>query len=179
MKNIRKSILLATALFVSTSVYANTETANNQKNQQQKEYKNSKYSDEKKGFKKYHGYKNHDKKHKRSHRGDASRFFIGAVYDLKLTKEQETKIDKIIQEFKNRKFDKFNSFTKEGFDKDAYIKARMKTKEDKIKLQADLIAKIYSVLDKSQIEQLDKEIKTFKDMKQKRGKNGSSCHDRG
>jgi len=36
--------------------------------------------------------------------------------------ENELKnIDKTIQEFKNKKFDKFNGFTKNGFDKKAYI----------------------------------------------------------
>lgn len=168
MKNMKKSVLLATALFVTTSLYASNTNSNNQ----------SKCSSKHEEYKKYHGYKNHDKKQRRGHRGDMSRFFIGAVYDLDLDKNQIAKIDTTIQEFKNKRFNRFNSFTKDGFDKKAFIEARTQTKEDKIKLKADLIEDIYAILNTKQKEQLNKEIKTFKNMKHKRGKNGSSCHDR-
>jgi methionine synthase I (cobalamin-dependent) len=167
MKNLPKSLLLATALFVSTSSFA-SDDFKEKKYQQQKQNKDCKY----------HGYKNKHKHEGRSHRGDVSRFVIGAVYNLKLTTEQETQIDKTIQEFKNKKFDRFNGFTKDGFDKQAYVNARVKSKEEKIKLKADLIEKIYTILDKNQIEQINKQIVRFKEMKKKRGKNGSSCHDR-
>ena len=36
----------------------------------------------------------------------------------------------------------------------------------------------YKLLDKKQIEQLNKEIEMFKKMKEKRGRNDSSCNDR-
>lgn len=168
MKNIKKSVLFATALFAATSLYASNTNSNNQ----------SKCSEKQQEYKKYHGYKNHDKKQRRGHRGDMSRFFIGAVYDLDLDKNQIAKIDTTIQKFKNKRFDRFNAFKKDGFDKKAYIEARTKTKEDKIKLKADLIEDIYAILNKEQKDKLNKEIQTFKNMKNKRGKNGSSCHDR-
>jgi hypothetical protein len=168
MKNIKKSILLATALFVTTGSFANDDYRDNKGHNERKEYKHNKYEQERKNNNKHHGYNNNDKKERRSHRGDVSRFFIGAVYDLKLTKEQETKIDTTIREFKNKKFDRFNGFTKDGFNKNAYINARTKTKEDKIKLQADLIEKIYTTLDKTQIEQLSKQIEMFKNKREKR-----------
>jgi len=174
MKNLRKSIMLATALFVTTGVIASDDYRDYQ---EKRDYKQSKYED-KQGYKKHHGYKNHDKKERRSHRGDISRFFIGAVYNLELTKDQEMTIDKTIQEFKNKKFDRFNGFTKDGFDKQAYIQARKQAKENKIILKADLIESIYKVLDKKQIEQLNKEIELFKQMKKNRGKNDSRCNDR-
>jgi len=177
MKNIKKSVLFATALFAATSIYANN-THNNNHNQEGKNCKSHKSVNNKEGYKNYHGYKNHDKKQRRGHRGDISRFIIGAVYDLKLEKTQITKIDETIQEFKNKRFDRFNAFKKDGFDKKAYIEARTKTKEDKIKLKADLIEDIYAILNKEQKDKLNKEIQTFKNMKNKRGKNGSSCHDR-
>jgi len=168
MKNIKKSILLATALFVTTGSFANDNYRDNRGYDERKEYKHNNYHKEKRGYNKHHGYNNHDKKERRSHRGDVSRFFIGAVYELRLTQEQELKIDKTIKEFKNKKFDRFNGFTKDGFDKSAYINARTKTKADKIKLRADLIEKIYTILDKAQIEQLSKQIENFKNRREKR-----------
>jgi len=175
MKHIKKSLLLATALFVTTGSFANDNYQENRGyNKSNKEYK---HHGDKRKYKDHHGYNNHDKKERRSHRGDLSRFFIGAVYDLKLTKEQEVKIDKTIKEFKNKKFDRFNGFTKDGFNKDEYINARTKTKADKIKLRADLIEKIYTILDKSQIQQLSKQIEMFKD-KRKKDFNDSRCNDR-
>lgn len=174
MKNIKKSIVLASALFLTTGLYANCD---------QKGYKQNKECKQE-GYKKHQGYNNHDKKERRSHRGDISRFFIGAVYNLDLTKEQTTKIDAIITEFKNKKFDKFKSFTKEGFDKQAYIDAIIVSKEQKVKQKADLIANIYKELNKKQIEQLNKKVEMFKERRmnkmknKKRGNNDSSCNDR-
>lgn len=174
MKNLRKSIMLATALFVTTGAIASDDYRGYK---EKRDYKQSKFEDRKSNNKQY-GYKNNNKKERRSHRGDISRFFIGAVYNLELTKEQETKIDKTIQEFKNKRFDKFNGFTKNGFDKQKYINARKQSKENKINLKADLIESIYKVLDKKQIDQLNKEIDIFKRMKKNRGKNDSRCNDR-
>ena len=171
MKNLKKSIMLATALFVTTGAIASDDYKGYKEN---REYKQNKYQDNKK----HNAYKNHDKKERRSHRGDISRFFIGAVYNLELSKEQELKIDTTIQAFKNKRFDRFNGFTKDGFDKQAYINARKQSKEKKIGLKADLIESIYKVLDKKQIEQLNKEIELFKKMKKNRGNNDSRRDDR-
>jgi len=177
MKNIKKSIMLATALFVTTGALADNHYKEDRGCQKQKEYNYKKHHN-KDSYKEHRGYKNHSKYDRRSHVGDVSRFFIGAVYNLELTKEQETKIDKTIQEFKNKRFDKFNGFTKDGFDKQAFIKTRKDAKENKIKLRADLIESIYKVLDKKQIEQLNTEIEQFKKMRKTRGKNDSRCNDR-
>jgi len=175
MKNLKKSIMLATALFVTTTAMANNEY---------KQCKEQKHEMHEKG-KSYQGYKN--KKDRRSHRGDISRFFIGTVYSLDLTKEQEMNIDKTIQEFKNKKFDQFNGFTKDGFDKKKFIEARQNAKENKIKFKADLIEKIYKNLTKQQIMQMNKEIEMFKKMKEvemykkmkrKGAKGGKHCNDR-
>ena len=176
MKNLKRSIMLATALFVTTSAIANNEYKQNNEQKHEMHEKG-------KGYK---GYKN--KKDRRSHRGDISRFFIGTVYSLNLTKEQEMKIDKSIQEFKKKRFNEFNGFTKNGFDKQKFIAARKNAREDKIKLKADLIANIYKVLTKEQLVQMNKEIEMFKKMKEvevykkmKRNgaKSGKHCNDRG
>jgi protein CpxP len=164
MKNLRKSIILATALFVTTGAFAYDND-------------NSDYK-EHNSYKKNHHYNNHDKDERRSHKGDESRFFIGAVYELDLSKEQIVAIDNTIQKFKNKRFDRFNGFTEDGFDKQAYINARTETKSNKLKLKADLIEKIYTILDKSQIKQLNKVLIKFKEKNMQRGKNDSSCNDR-
>jgi len=154
MKNLKRSIMLATALFVTTSAIPNNEYKQNNEQKHEMHEKG-------KGYK---GYKN--KKDRRSHRGDISRFFIGTVYSLNLTKEQEMKIDKSIQEFKKKRFNEFNGFTKDGFDKQKFINARKNAREDKIKLKADLIANIYKVLTKEQLVQMNKEIEMYKKMKE-------------
>lgn len=176
MKNIKKSIMLATALFMTTGALADDNYKKYKQCENKKEFNYKKHHNKEEY--KHRGYKNHNKNERRSHRGDISRFFIGAVYDLELNKEQEQKIDKTIQEFKNKRFDKFNGFTKDGFDKQAYINTRKQAKADKIKLRADLIESIYKVLDKKQISELNEEIEKFKKMKMSRGKHDSSCNDR-
>ena len=168
MKNLKKSIMLATALFMGRSALANEFHG----------YRDNNYNKHttQKANDKYQGYKN--KKEQRSHTGDISRFFIGTVYSLRLTKEQEIKIDKTIQEFKNKRFNQFNGFTKDGFNKQKFINARKNAKEDKIKLKADLIEKIYHILDREQIEQMNKEIQIFKKMKENRGHHDKYSNDR-
>jgi hypothetical protein len=153
MKNLKKSIMLATALLMTTSTMANEFHTPEPQTMQEK-------------GKGYQSYKNKNKKERRSHRGDISRFFIGTVYSLQLTKEQELKIDKTIQEFKNKRFNQFNGFTKDGFNKQKFIQARKDANENKIKLNANLIEKIYHVLNKEQIMQMNKEVEMFKKIKE-------------
>jgi len=174
MKNIKKSFAFISVLLMSSTLFANTDYTSYKENNQNLHQE----------YKKINGYNNHDKKKSRYHRGDIGRFFIGVVYNLDLTKKQNEEIDAIIRDFKNKRFDKFNGFTEDGFDKQAYINARMKSKSDKIKLKADLIENIYKVLDKKQIEKLNKKIKLFKQRKMNKRKkmnkdnNGSNCNDR-
>lgn len=65
------------------------------------------------------------KKHK-----DGSKFIIGAVYALDLSKEQEGKIDQIVSEYKSKKAGIYAACTDEGFDKEKYIHARMNKKRE-------------------------------------------------
>jgi hypothetical protein len=159
MKNIKKSIMLVTTLLLTTSSMANEFHSSSQN----KQHKKTIYDDDNKG---YQSYKNKNKKERRSHRGDISRFFIGTVYSLHLTKEQEIKIDRTIQDFKDKRFNKFNGFTKDGFDKQKFVEARKKANENKIKLNANLIEKIYHILNKKQILQINKEMTMFKKMQE-------------
>merc|ERR1711916_365854 len=91
---------------------------------------------------------------KNFHKGDKSRFIIGAVYSLDLTKEQETTINKYVEEFQKTRMETFDAFNEDGFDKEAFVKARLNKRENMIKAKAELIEKVYTVLTKDQKSQL-------------------------
>merc|ERR1711916_313022 len=91
-----------------------------------------------------HGYEkkcgNGEYKKYKNCKGDKSRFMIGAVYSLEnITKDQETKIDKYVKDFQKSRMDALDAFSKDGFDKEAYVKARMAKKENMIEAKASLI----------------------------------------
>ena len=158
MKHIKKSIIFATTIFMTTSIFSSEFHGYPGVNQykQTSPYQGSSYQN----------YKYTNKNNSISHQGDISRFFIGAVYNLELTEEQESRINQIIQKFKNKRFDEFNGFSKDGFDKKAYINARKQSKENNIKLKADLIENIYNTLNQRQITKINKEISIFKERKE-------------
>ena len=164
MKKIKGSILLA-ALLLTTSAFACGDNdkgkhCNAGENNKSCDYKKNKY--EKKSYN-CDGKKRDHKKGKRSHKGNDTRFLIGAVYSLELTKEQVINIDKIIEDFRTKRFEKFKAFKKDGFDKQAYIDARTKNKDDSVKEKANFIEKIYGQLNKKQITELNEEISDFKE----------------
>ena len=127
--------------------------------------------------------KYHQEKHSNHHKGDSSRFIIGAVYALDLSDEQKGKVDAFMVEYQNLRTKAFEAFKDDGFDKEAYIKARITSKEDKIKAKADLIEKIYGVLTKEQKTELKKELEDFKKLREtrvnKKGCYDKSCNGRG
>ena len=161
-------IILAAALLAgSVGLYA--EGYNNDRFDRYDGYKNKQYCDYKKDRKQdCYGKKNykHGDKFRSHHRGDSSRFIIGAVYALNLSDEQKTSIDKFLTEYQDNRNKRFEAFTKDGFNKEAYIKARTKSKEDMIKAKADLIEKIYGVLTKAQKAELKEEIDDFNKVRQ-------------
>lgn len=114
---------------------------------------------------------------RKAHRGDNTRFFIGAVYSLDLTQNQETKIKSLLKDFEDQRFKAFDAFKKDSFDKEAYIKARLQTKENRIKAKANLIEDIYKVLDDKQKAELKEELDDFNKMRERR-RDGSNCNGR-
>lgn len=120
------------------------------------------YRGYKHGYEKHHGYKHKDRdcddRDGKYHRGSKSRFIIGAVYSLDLTKDQKEKIDKALDEFQDNRKETLDAFKKDGFDKQAFIDARMNRKETMIKQRADLIEKIYSYLTKEQKAELKEKL---------------------
>lgn len=168
MKKIKSTILwsallLTTATLAGSGIYKNCKKDSCSKCDNKKYYKHSKFKDGKYKSRSYH-------------KGDSGRFIIGAIYSLDLDPKQKTKIDTLIKEFENKRFKYFEVFTKDGFNKDAYIKARLQSKESKVKQRAQLIEGIYSVLTAKQKKELKEELNDFKKMR--RENNDSSCNGR-
>ena len=161
-KKMALTILAATSLLFATTSFADGKDCD-------RGDRHGKHGYEKKcGNGEYKKYRN-CKKGKNYHKGDKTRFIIGAVYSLDLTKEQETKIDEYVTEYRKNKRKTFDAFSEDGFDKEAFIKARMNKKENMIKAKADLIEKVYTVLTKEQKAELSKKLKEFKKMRKSRG----------
>jgi Spy/CpxP family protein refolding chaperone len=150
-----KTLLAASLLMAATASYAGCYDRVNSCKDKKENYK-------------HYGYKPKDMKYRSHHKGDSTRFIIGAVFALDLSAEQRGEIDGLIKKFQDQRDKRFNAFTKEGFDKEAFIKARMQTKEDRIKIKADLIEDIYSILTKEQKVQLKDEIKNFEKVRKSR-----------
>ena len=129
MKKIRNSIILA-ALLTTSSVmaYGNNNHNSNSKMQMQNNI--------------------HGQHHKKNHKKNVVHFIMKTVSSMDLSKEQMAKFSMIK---KNSKNSKFIGFSENGFDKELYISSRIKTKEDRVKKEAQLIDSIYSILNKKQI----------------------------
>merc|ERR1711916_124190 len=67
------------------------------------------------------------------------------------------------------RMDALDAFSKDGFDKEAYVKARMAKKENMIEAKASLIENIYSVLTKDQKAELKEKLDKFKEKRRYRG----------
>lgn len=154
------AVLTAVSLLFATSAFAGGKNCD-------RDSKNG-YS-KKCGNGEYKKYKN-CKTGKNYHKGNKSRFIIGAVYSLELTKDQETKINGFVKDFQDNRSDTMSAFKEDSFDKEAFIKTRTNKKENMIKAKADLIENIYSVLTKDQKAQLKQKLdNNFKKMKGSRG----------
>lgn len=157
------AILATTSLLFTTASFADSDRCD-------RGDRGGKHGYEKKcGNGEYKKYKN-CKSGKNFHKGDKSRFIIGAVYSLEnITKDQETKIDKYVKDFQKSRMDALDAFSKDGFDKEAYVKARMAKKENMIEAKASLIENIYSVLTKDQKAELKEKLDKFKEKRRYKG----------
>jgi len=100
-------------------------------------------------------YKNYEKSHsmKSSHKMQKSMPIFKVLKNLNLSLEQKTQIKEIMMN--NRKNIKsLNTlFSENSFNKDEFIKRMSEKRENMIKSKADMIEKVYAVLDKKQKEQ--------------------------
>lgn len=105
-----------------------------------------------------------DKKNKQQHHEkdhNNNRFIIHILHGLDLTKEQQLKVDSIVDNFRKNRNKIFDYFTSEGFDKEKFIQAKLHKKENMIKAQANMIENIYGVLTTVQKKELKDKLDKF------------------
>ncbi len=104
------------------------------------------------------------------------------VMMLDLTDKQRVQIQGIVADSRKNMPNPHDAFTQSTFDKEMFIKLAKQKKYGVIERKADLVEKIYKVLNSSQKQDL-KTILNMKDMKQKRMMtkgdcNGKNCNGR-
>lgn len=87
---------------------------------------------------------------------------------LALTDAQEQDVKTIMQETMKKRESRYSAFSEDGFDKSKYIKQMKNADENRIKLHADMIEKVYGVLTPKQKSQL----RVLMDLKEERMKEG-------
>jgi len=80
--------------------------------------------------------------------------FFNMFSNLNLTADQKLKIKNIIKESRANQELPCDSFTKDSFDKAKFIKAMKQKRDNQIERQAEIMDKVYKILDKNQKEQL-------------------------
>lgn len=73
--------------------------------------------------------------------------------DLNLSDDQRAQVKEIMMNSKKNRKSMNTLFTKDSFNKDEFIKRMSEKRENMIKSKAEMIAKVYSVLDTKQKEQ--------------------------
>jgi len=114
--------------------------------------------------------------HKRGHG------LVKMFMKLDLSDKQRREIKVIIKSSMNSMPNPHNAFTDSGFDKNEFIKLAKAKRDGKIERRAEMIEKIYAVLNLSQ----KKDFKTMLDMREimkknmmkKRGANAKNCNAR-
>ncbi|NVJ52343.1 MAG: hypothetical protein HWD90_01520 [Campylobacteraceae bacterium] len=125
-------------------------------------------------------YKKSHKMMKKAHRGG----FMYFVYNLDLNDKQKNEIQEIKKEMMEKRFAKKQSaFTATDFDKEKYIQLMKQKRENMIESKAQMIDKVYKVLNKDQKKQLkemmDKRKERFYSMMKKRVNFDKNCNGRG
>ena len=139
MKKIRNTIVLVT-LLATSSVMACKNSDNNNG------YKMNKQSCMQK------------QQHKKGPQSEVSHFILKTVHHMDLTKNQQSELLKIEKKFKKSKF---TGFSENGFDKKLFITSKIKTREDRVKEEANFIESVYKILDKNQITYIGMKIQSM------------------
>lgn len=87
--------------------------------------------------------------------------FIGMVMKLDLSDKQRTQIQSIVKSHMQNIANPDEAFTSSSFDKEKFIKLAKQRRNDMVASRADMMAKVYKVLDKTQ----KQDLKTMIDMK--------------
>lgn len=108
-------------------------------------------------------------------RGKGGHMFIKTIMKLDLTNEQRTQIMAIVKKSMQSMPNPHDAFTATSFEKKEFIKLAKERRDAKIETRADMIEKIYAVLDASQ----KKDLKTMLEMRDIMRKNmgkGMNCN---
>lgn len=92
---------------------------------------------------------------------------FGMFKNLNLTPEQETQIQKIVDESRKNLETPTTAFSKDSFDKAKYIEIMSEKRDNMLKSQAEVIEKSYAILTPKQKEQL----KVLMELRQERMNN--------
>lgn len=87
---------------------------------------------------------------------------------LDLTDKQRQEVKAIMMDFKKSHGKMSDAFTKSSFDKEKFIKMMEEKKANKIQNKANLVEKLYNILDSKQKEKLKTLMDEKKEMMQKR-----------
>ncbi|MFT7003207.1 MAG: protein CpxP [Sulfurimonas sp.] len=97
--------------------------------------------------------------------------FMNMVMELDLDNKQRGEIDTIIKESMQNLPNPKDAFTASGFDKKLFVKLAQEKRDSKIQRKADMMEKVYSVLNSSQ----KKDLKTMMDMRDIMKKSMNKC----
>jgi Spy/CpxP family protein refolding chaperone len=90
---------------------------------------------------------------KSSHKMKKGMPVLRILKNLNLTAEQRTSVKEIMMNSKKNKKSINTAFTKNSFNKNEFIKTMSEKRENMIKSKAEMIEKVYAVLDNKQKEQ--------------------------
>jgi len=107
-----------------------------------------------------HGFKQGKMLKGQKHRGSFS--FMKMVMKLDLSDKQRAEVKSIIKKSMQNLPNPNKAFTESSFNKKEFIKLANERRDAKIERKADMIGKVYAVLDSSQ----KKDLKTMLDMKE-------------
>lgn len=94
-----------------------------------------------------------DKKHSKKH-PEFKGGILGVFNELNLNADQKTKIDEILKDSRKNQEFPTDAFSKDSFDKAKFAKIMKDRQDKKFDQQAEVLDKVYKVLDVKQKEQL-------------------------
>ncbi|MCK9491446.1 MAG: Spy/CpxP family protein refolding chaperone [Sulfurimonas sp.] len=122
---------------------------------------------------KHHGNEKSCKMKQNNNKHKGSHMFVGMVMKLDLTDKQRADVVSIVKESKQNMPNPSKAFSETSFDKKEFIKLAKQNRDAKIERKADMIEKVYKVLNSSQ----KKDLRTMLDMKDIMKKNrGKNCN---
>jgi len=123
---------------------------------------------------KHHGSENFKSCKMKNKHGD-SHMFVKMVMKLDLTEKQRAEVITILKDSKQNMPNPSKAFSETSFDKKEFIKLEKEKRDARLERKADMMEKVYKVLNSSQ----KKDLRTMLDMKEIMKKNmnkGENCN---